>query len=463
MEIQRNSKIALSVFALVMINVIAVDSLRNLPIGAQYGFSVVFFYLIGGLLFLIPVALIAAELATGWPKSGGIYIWVREAFGKQWGFLVIWLQWLYNIFWYPTIMSFIAGTLAFLIDPQLATNKYYIWGTVMVLFWVATFANWFGMHLSSWVSTIASIFGTLIPMIFIIILGAIWLGQGHPIQIALDWKSFFPDFSHMENFALLTIVLFGLVGLEMSAVHAGDVKNPQRDYPRALWISCILILGTLTLGSLAIALVIPQAQIQLASGLMDSYRIFFSVYHFEWMTPVIALLIILGTLGAVAAWIIGPSKGVMIAAEDGSAPAFFAKQNRHGVPTSVLWVQGGIFTILSTAFIFMPTINSAFVLLSAITAQLAILMYLVIFAAAVRLRYTQPNVPRKYTVPGGKFGMWLTAGAGYLICLVVLVLGFLPPSQIPVGNVTVYETLLIGGMLLVCLPPFFMNRKLEIK
>src|SRR5271154_1301725 len=133
MELSTNSKKILGIFSLVMINVIAVDSLRAVPIGAEYGFSIVFFYILGGLLFLVPVALIAAELATGWPKSGGIYVWVREAFGPQWGFLIMWLQWLYNIFWYPTIMSFIAATLAYLIDPQLANDKLYIWCAVMIM------------------------------------------------------------------------------------------------------------------------------------------------------------------------------------------------------------------------------------------------------------------------------------------------------------------------------------------
>ncbi len=459
MEIQTNSKRVLSLFSLVMINVIAVDSLRALPIGAEYGFSILFYYILGGLLFLVPVALIAAELATGWPKSGGIYIWVREAFGKQWGFLIIWLQWLYNIFWYPTIMSFIAGTIAYLIDPQLANEKLYVWVAVMVLFWASTWANWYGMRLSSWISIASSLFGTLLPMAFIIVLAIVWLMKGEPSQINFTWKSFFPDLSNINNLALLSLVLFNLIGLEMSAAHAGEVKNPQRDYPRALFISSILILATLTFGSLAIAIVIPQAKIQLASGLMDGFTIFFTAYHMAWMVPVTAILIILGTVGGVSAWIIGPTKSIMIAAADGSAPAYLAKQNKYGVPTNVLWIQGLIFTGLTSFFVFMPSINSAFTLLSAITSQVALLVYLLIFSAVVRLRYTQPKVERKYRVPGGKIGVWVVASVGFIVSVVVFVLGFLPPSQIPIGNTTVYETLLIGGTFLICIPPFFMNRK----
>lgn len=458
---QANSKKVLSLFSLVMINVLAVDSLRSLSIGAEYGFSIVFFYLIGALFFLIPVALVAAEMATGWPESGGIYIWLREAFGKRWGFFIIWLQWLYNIVWYPTIMSLMAATLAFLFEPSLANNKIYMWSVVSLLFWLATFVNWFGMRLSGWVSSITTLFGTLLPFAFIMLLVIIWLIQGKPSAIHFNWASFFPNLTNINSLALLSSILFGLIGLEMSAVHAGEVKDPKKDYPRALFISAAIIIVTLVLGSLAVAIVIPQEKIQLASGLMDSFSIFFNAFHLPWMIPVIAFLIILGGMGGVAAWIIGPTKGIMIAAADDNAPRFLAQQNKYGVPSHALIVQGIIFTFLSTIFIFMPSINAAFGLLTAMTSQLGVMVYVLLFAAAIRLRYKHPAVIRKYRVPGGNAFMWLICSLGILICLIVLVLGFFPPSQIDIGSVALYESLLISGTLLICLPPFFMKRRLR--
>ena len=107
----------LSVLSLVAINVIAIDSLRTLPFSAEYGFSAVFYYLLAAITFFLPVSLVSAELATAWSETGGVYVWVREAFGKKIGFLTIWLQWFYNIVWYPTIMSVIAVTIAYTINP----------------------------------------------------------------------------------------------------------------------------------------------------------------------------------------------------------------------------------------------------------------------------------------------------------------------------------------------------------
>jgi amino acid transporter len=116
----------ISVFMLAMLNVSIMASLRNLPLVAEYGLSAIVFFAIVALFFLIPCALVSAELATGWPKSGGIYIWIREALGDRWGFFAIWMQWVHNVAWYPVIMSFIAGTLAYIFSPSLAQNKVYI-------------------------------------------------------------------------------------------------------------------------------------------------------------------------------------------------------------------------------------------------------------------------------------------------------------------------------------------------
>ncbi|HSW71111.1 MAG TPA: amino acid permease, partial [Gammaproteobacteria bacterium] len=157
----------LSVFALVMINVCAVDSLRNLTMGAEYGLALVFFYALAALLFFLPTVLVTAELATGWPITGGAYVWVREAFGPRWGFLSIWLQWVYNVIWYPTIFAFVAGILAYLIEPELVNNKTYMVATVLLLYWAMTLVNCFGLSIAHWVSTVGALFGTILPKLII--------------------------------------------------------------------------------------------------------------------------------------------------------------------------------------------------------------------------------------------------------------------------------------------------------
>src|SRR3989338_4559588 len=218
----------LSVLSLVAINIIAVDSLRTLPFGAEYGFSAVFYYIAAALIFFLPVSLVSAELATAFPQIGGVYVWTREAFGKKIGFLTIWLQWFYNIVWYPTIMSLVAVTIAYIFNPALAHNKIYMLSVIMIAFWGATWVNCLGMRAASWLSDLSAIAGTLLPMRFIVALGVAWVVMGKPLQITFSAKTFFPDLSNVNNLVLLIAILYGLVGMEMSASHAREVVNPQR-------------------------------------------------------------------------------------------------------------------------------------------------------------------------------------------------------------------------------------------
>ncbi len=453
-----HSKKVLSVFSLVMINIIAVDSLRTLPISAKLGLSLFSYYIIAAFVFFIPVALVAAELATAYPNTGGIYIWVREAFGRRIGFITIWLQWIYNVVWYPTIMAFIAATLSYLVAPELANNKFYLLGTGVSLFWIFTLLNCFGMKLSSLVSIIGASIGTLVPMVMIIILGFIWLYQGNPSAVHYN-PSFLPDFSSTGNLSLFSAVLFGLIGMEMSAVHAEEVKNPQRDYPKALLYSTIMVISSLSLGSFAIVIVVPNDSLSVVSGLIDAYDIFFKAHNIPWMTPVIALFIILGSLSGVSAWIIGPTKGLLVSARDGSLPASFTRINRYGAPVAILFTQGLIFTILSSIFILFDSINAAYWLLSDLSAQMALMVYVIMFAAAIKLRYSKPNHPRGFTVPGGNAFMWFICIMGMTCCLLTMLAGFVPPSQIPIGNVFFFESFLIGGLVLFVVVPWFLSKK----
>ncbi|HME25280.1 MAG TPA: amino acid permease, partial [Acetobacteraceae bacterium] len=91
----------LGVFTLAMMNFTAVVSLRGLPAEAEYGLGSIFYYVFAAVFFLIPVSLVAAELATGWPQKGGVFRWVGEAFGPRWGFVAIFLQWVESTIWFP--------------------------------------------------------------------------------------------------------------------------------------------------------------------------------------------------------------------------------------------------------------------------------------------------------------------------------------------------------------------------
>lgn len=449
----------LSVFSLVMINVIAVDSLRSLPINAELGTSIVFYYALAALLFFFPVAFVAAELATGWPQLGGIYIWVREAFGKRWGFVTIWLQWFYNIVWYPTILAFVATTLAYLFDPALAQSKTYLISVLLGSFWATTLINCGGIQLSSWVSTVGAIVGTLLPITLLIILAAVWLLLGHPSAIDFHWHSFIPTNHKSGDLAFLVAVLFGLLGMEMSATHAENVRHPKRDYPKAIAYSALIILLSLALSSLAIAIVLPKQQLNLVSGLIDAFVAFLTPFHLQALTPWIIISIIIGSFCSVSTWVLGPVRGLMVAIEDECLPKWLSYTNKKEAPVTLLLLQAVIFTLISLTFVYMPSIQSSYWVLSALAAQLAMIVYVFMFAAAIRLRYKYPLHYRTYNVPGGTRGMWILACIGTFACLVAIGLGLLAPDGIDVGNVWTYPFKLFIGILLCLLLPLVLFQK----
>lgn len=453
----------LSVFALIMINVCAVDSLRNLTMGAEYGLALVFFYLLAALFFFIPTVLVTAELATGWPVTGGAYVWVKEAFGPSWGFLAIWLQWIYNVVWYPTIFAFIAGILAHLIQPDLVNNKAYMVSAVLLLYWGMTFLNCLGLRVAHWVSTIGALFGTILPMLLIAGLGLCWVYLGKPSQITFSAESLLPDSFDWKNIAFMTNVLFSLMGIEMSAIHAGDVHHPQRGYPRALAISAVIILASLVLASLAITIVVPVNELNLVSGLIDAFAIFFRAFHMSYLIPVVAFLVVIGSMSCAAAWIIGPARGLWVASEESKLPSFFKKINRWDMPIGILILQGLIVTVLCALFFVMPSVKSSYWLLSNLTAQLALLFYILFFSAAIRLHHTCEHVQRAFKIPGGKFGVWFVSGTGIFACTLAILLGFLPPEQVDVGHLARYESILILSILACCLPPFIFHKAFKMK
>jgi amino acid transporter len=219
-----------------MLNVSIMASLRNLPLVAEFGYSSLFFFVIVGLGFLVPCALVSAELATGWPKDGGIYIWVREAFGDRWGFFAVWMQWVHNVTWFPAILSFVASTFAYVFLPEHYNNPYYILAVILILYWGMTLINYLGIKISSVFSTIGVIAGTIIPGLFIISLGISWILMDNPVQIHFSLEALIPKAGKLDNYVFLGGLFLAFAGLEVSAGYAGEVKDPQKNYPKAIYL-----------------------------------------------------------------------------------------------------------------------------------------------------------------------------------------------------------------------------------
>ncbi|MBS0290486.1 MAG: amino acid permease [Proteobacteria bacterium] len=443
----------LGVFSLALINVAAIVSLRNLSFMVEYGFSAVPFYIAASLLFFIPTALVCAELATAWPEAIGIYGWVARAFGPRIGFVAQWMNWMFSIASFPTVLTFLAATIAYLIEPSLAQNKHFMFFTVVIIFWVLTLINFLGMKTSTTLSTVGAFLGTVIPGCLIILLALIWLLLGKPIELDVSSNALIPNWS-LGNFVFFGAVVLGLAGMEMSAFYANETEHPKKVYPKAILLSTLLILGISILGSLAMAVVVPK--ISIVSGVMQVFNVFFNDFGMGWAVKLIALLAIIGSFAGNNTWIIGPAKGLHHALVTGYMPKWLSHKNKHDQPVAILFVQAILGTILALAFYVMPSVDLAFWLVTAITTQFAMAMYVLVFAAAIKLRKNHPEVQRPYQIPGGMLGMIVFAGSGIGICCLCFALGFIPPEQfkqvLTLDNLFLFEGYLIAGLILFSLP-----------
>jgi len=452
----------LGIFTLAMINVAAVLSLRNLPSMADYGYALIFYLTLASLCFFIPSALVSAELASGWPRKGGVYLWVKEAFGDRWGFVAIFMQWVENLPWFPAILAFVAASIAYIFNPGLASNKFFVIAVIWITLWTATFLNFRGMRLSAFLSTSGVISGTIVPGVAIILLGAGYALSGKDLAISFSPGELIPELGNLNQLMLLAGMLMAISGMEMSAVHVTEVRNPRKNFPKAIFIAVIIILFLSIVGSLAIAIVVPIGDLSLAAGVNQAFDDLFRAFGLGWASPLMAILLAYGALTMVVTWMVGPSKGVLEVAGDGYLPRYMNRKNRHGMPTGTLVIQGVISTLLSLVVLFMPTVSGAFWIMSALAAQLYLVMYLLMFAAAIKLRYSQPDVERPYRVPGGKPGIWIVSGTAFLASLFVILFGFIPTESVRrdgTAAMMAYVAFLLSGVILfVTIPLIFYYR-----
>jgi amino acid transporter len=257
------------------------------------------------------------------------------------------------------------------------------------------------------------------------------LVQGQPVAIVFDWDHLLPNLAHnQDHWFSLSAIILSLTGIEITSVHAAEVKNPRQNYPKALLISSIFILLTLSLGSLAIAMIVPVEKINLIDGMMTAFTYFFRAYQLPWMIPVVALCLISGALAALNNWIIGPTKGLLAAAQDGFFHPIFSIKNKHGAPIVLLFSQALIVLILSFLFLFLPTINQSYWLFTVLTTATYMIMYILIFVSFIQLRFKKPQHIRPYKVPGGRAGMWLIGISGLFTSFFTLCISFV--QSIPI-------------------------------
>jgi len=432
----------------------AVASVRGLPAMAPYGWASIFLYILPAILFMVPVALVAAELASGW--KGGVFVWVKEAYGDRVGFIAIWQQWMQNVAWYPAQLAFFASALAYVFDPKLANSGLFTGIVILAVYWLSTLIATRGVDAFAKVGTWGFLVGTLVPAAALIIFAVVFMADGGTSNLqSIDDANWFPKFTGLASVVLIVSNFLSYAGMEMNAVHVNEMRRPGREFPKAIVLSVVVILFVFILPTLAISVGVPGSSVNLTQGVLQAFDVFFGHLGIPWATTVMALLIVIGILASVVTWIPGPSKGLLMVGKEGYLPPSLQKTNNRGMQVPIMLVQGLIVTVLAVLFAVLPSVQSVFWILTAMAVQIYLIMYMIMFLAAMKLRRSHPDVKRGFRTPA----MTVVGSVGFVASLAAFILGFVEPS----GNSdstpqSIYILILVAGIVLLGIWPLVLYK-----
>lgn len=456
-------KATLTMWAMTILIVTNIVSMRGLASQAEYGYTSIFYYVFAALVFLVPYALVCAELASTWTKSGGLFRWCSEAFGPKLGWAAMYYDWQMVVIWFPAVLMFGAVTLAYIFWPEtfdatLSKNVIYTLIVVLAIYWFSTLNTFRGTAYANKLSTLGGLFGTIIPAAVLIVMGIVYVCLGNHIFIDAH-QPFWPDFSKFGTIVLAASIFLFYAGMEMQAVHVSSMNDPARSFPKSVFFAVVMILVVFVGGTLAIGFVIPQKDINLLASLLVAYNHLFASIHCEWLGHIIAVFLTFGVIGQVSCVIAAPSAGILSVGKAGYLPRSLQKTNKNGIQVPILLVQGIMVSILALVLVVLPSVQSAYQLLSQMSTIIYLTMVFIIYFAFIRLRRTEPNVKRGFRVPGGEFGKWLVTIVGVLGAAVAMVLSFVPPTQINTGSPVTYVVILVIGSALFIVVPFIVYAK----
>lgn len=433
--------------ALAMMMVASVGSIAQLSDSATFGLGAVTVYLIPALLFLLPVGLVSAELATS--HEGGIFVWVREAFGDRTGFQATWFVFMNSVTLYPALLSFGAAALATAIGrPDLAGSGAYVGAVVLVGFWLATAVVSRGMQATAGLSNLGVALGTIVPALSLIVFMFAWLVDGHSSAAPMELSDITPPFDGLSSIALVVGTFVAFAGLELNAVHIKHLKGRPRSYFKAVMSAALIVFVMYLLGSIAISVAVPDSTLELTSGASQAFTVYADGFGIAGLSNVLSGLLVLGAVAASIAWIAGPSRSMWLVGQAGYLPRTFQRTNKNDVQVPILLFQGVIVTILSLVFVFAPNTSAAFALLQDVAIILYMCMYVCMFAAAIRLRRSQPDLERPIRITG----LPVIAVVGTLAALAAIVLGLTPPAGYTSMSGPVYAAVVLVGVVVLAAP-----------
>ena len=410
-------------------------------------------------IFFVPCALVCAELASTYPRDGGMYEWVKEAYGEKYGFMVSWLNWTAKILWYTSFLTFLTVNVAFAVNmPELSENKPFVLIVSLAVFWVLPFICTKGMSFGKIFTNVGAL-GSTVPAILLIVMafGALIFGGRESVsQYTIETLT---PVLNWDTLGAISTVMFAYEGAEVTANFVTEMENPKRDFPRAIVIAAAIVAGLYVLGSVAITTILPTDQITASQGILVSLATISAYFGLgPWFMQLVALGISISVFGAIILYIGSPIKMLFGSVRKGIFPESLTQTNSHNIPEKAVYLQAVIVTVIILGTQFIPTVDAIYNVLVTMTALTALFPYVLLFMAYIKLRKTRPDEERPYEV--SKNVNTAVSVAGLLMGLTILgvILSASPVMKTFEDNVIYEAEMILGAIFIIVVGLGIWNR-----
>ncbi|MDR2799033.1 MAG: APC family permease, partial [Bifidobacteriaceae bacterium] len=397
-----------SLFEAILTVICVVFVAEAAPIVAGIGNQQYFWWIFLIITFLLPYGLFAAELSTTYQDEGGLYDWVKRAFGKRWGARVSWYYWINFPLWMASLGLLFPATINLLTQKTdeagdiISEGIVGTWegvGIALVFIWIVTFISFLHASESKWILNLSAVLKILLAL-SLVVLSVMVLSEKGMVN-DMSFSTFAPDLS-LAGLGSISIILFNFMGFEVMAGYTQDMDHPKRQLPTAIIAGGIAIAAIYVLCSFGIGVAIPYDEISKAGGLVEAVQIL-SGNPTGLVVIVVAILFLITLFGNMISWSYGVNYVADYAAKNGDMPKFFSiESKKNGMPIGAS-IANGIFAsavVIISGFMSgeASDIFWSFFGLSVITLLFS---YIPMFPALLKLRKSDPSVERPYKVPGG--------------------------------------------------------------
>lgn len=440
----------LGTWDLVLFNIAAIVSLRWLSMAAQVGPSSLLLWLLGLVGFFVPLALAVLELSSRVPGQGGLYLWSKAAFGDMHGFIAGWTYWTSNLVYFPFALLFSAGIFLHVGGERWlahAGDSGYNLAYCLTVLWAATGLGILGLERAKWLQNIGGI-ATWSAAALILAAGAL-AAYRFGAATTITTANVMPDFGRLATFSSFAAIALAFQGLELGLILGGEIRDPCRQIPRAMLISCIAIAAIYIAGTASLLIALPASTIDIIAGIPQALSAIGERVGLPLFGPLTAVLVTIGTIGGISAWITGTARLPFVVGVDRYLPAALGRLHpRHGTPHVALITQGILASLVLAAALSGSSIHEAYIILVDMTAIMSLLPLLYILLAFPLLRRRAAGRNEGILLaPGGTLVCWLAGLTGFAVTLLAIATSMIPPANS--NNPGLFLLKVVGGSALL--------------